>query len=173
MSSIQRPGADEYAPFYANYVAGVPDGDVVDTLQGQGRDLAALLSGIAEDRAEHRYAPGKWSIKEVVGHVIDAERIFAYRALRIARNDQTPLAGFEQNDYVMNANFGAAVLADLAGELELVRRSNLAMFRQFGPEAWQRRGTASENPVTVRALAFIIAGHELHHVGLLRKRYLQ
>jgi hypothetical protein len=168
-----RPATGEFAAYYGKYIELVKGDDILAALEQQITSTLALLRGLSEAQGNHRYEPGKWSIKEVVGHVIDAERIFAYRALRIARNDQTPLAGFEQNGYVESANFDAAVLADLAGELELVRRSNLAMFRQFGPEAWQRRGTASEHPVSVRALAYIIAGHELHHVALLRSRYLQ
>jgi hypothetical protein len=170
---IARPANAEFAAYYGKYIELVKGDDIVAALEQQLSATLALLRGLTETQGIHRYEPGKWSIKEVVGHVIDAERIFAYRALRIARNDQTPLAGFEQNGYVASANFDAAVLADLAAELELVRRSNLAMFRQFDPEAWQRRGTASEHPVSVRALAYIVAGHELHHVGLLRTRYLQ
>jgi hypothetical protein len=167
------PATGEFAAYYGRYIELVKGDDIVATLDGQISATLAVLRGLTETQGNHRYEPGKWSIKEVVGHVIDTERIFAYRALRIARNDQTPLAGFEQNGYVASANFGASALADLADELELVRRSNLAMFKQFSLEAWQRRGTASENPVSVRALAYIIAGHELHHIGLLRTRYLQ
>jgi hypothetical protein len=172
MSSIQRPGADEYAPFYANYVAGVPDGDVVDTLQGQGRDLAALLSGIAEDRAEHRYAPGKWSIKEVVGHMSDTERIFAYRALRISRGDATPLAGFDQDTYVANADFGRRTLGDLLAEFGAVREATVALFGAMTDAESRRAGSANAVPVTARALAWIAAGHERHHARILRERYL-
>jgi hypothetical protein len=170
---ITRPATTEFAAYYGKYIELVQGDDVVPALERQISATLALLRGLTEAQGNHRYESDKWSIKEVVGHVIDAERIFAYRALRIGRNDQTPLAGFEQDGYVTNANFDGAALADLAGELELVRESNLAMFRQFSPEAWQRQGTASEHPVSVRALAYIIAGHELHHVALLRTRYLQ
>lgn len=167
-----RPATGEFAPYYGKYIELVKGDDIVATLEAQISATLGVLRGLTEAQGNHRYEPGKWSIKEVVGHVVDAERIFAYRALRIARNDPTPLAGFEQDGYVASANFGAAVLANLTDGLELVRRSNLVMFRQFSPEAWQRRGTASENPVSVRALAYIIAGHELHHIRLLRRRYL-
>jgi len=169
---ITRPAPTEFAPYYGKYIGLVPGDDAVSALEQQISATLALLRGLTEAQGNHRYEPGKWSIKEVVGHVIDAERIFAYRALRIGRNDPTPLAGFEQDGYVASASFDGAALADLAGELELVRKSNLAMFRQFSPDAWQRQGTASDHVVSVRALAYIIAGHELHHVGLLRTRYL-
>ena len=168
-----RPATSEFAAYYGKYIELVKGDDILAALEQQLPATLALLLGLTEAQANHSYEPGKWSIKEVVGHVVDAERIFAYRALRIARNDQTPLPGFEQNGYVENANLEAIALADLAEELELVRRSNLAMFRQFSPEAWRRLGTASDNPVSARALAYIIAGHELHHIGLLRTRYLQ
>jgi hypothetical protein len=127
---------------------------------------------LSEEQGNSRYEPGKWSIKELVGHINDAERIFGYRALRIARGDQTPLPGFEQDDFIAGANFDACTLADLTTEFELIRRSNLAMFKQLGDEAWVRRGTASDNTISVRALAYIIAGHEVHHLNILRSRYL-
>lgn len=169
---IGMPQADEYAPSYGQYVSLIPKGDIVATLEAQMGATMAVLRQIPEERGTHRYASGKWSIKELIGHVIDGERIFAYRALRIARGDETPLAGFDQDPYVTNARFDDCALADLAAEFELVRRSNLAMFRHFGESAWQRRGIASENAVSVRALAFILAGHEAHHMNVLRSRYL-
>lgn len=168
----RRPATGEFSPYYGKYIDLVEGDDILRSLDGQVGATLALLRTVTEAQGNHRYQAGKWSIKEVVGHLIDAERIFAYRALRIARNDQTPLPGFEQDGYVANANFDASRLADLTTEFELVRRSNVAMFRQFDAQAWVRRGTASDNPVTVRALAYIIAGHELHHVNLLRARYL-
>lgn len=167
-----RPGKDEYAPYYERYTSLVPEGDVVETLERQLGETLALLRTVDEERAGSRYAPGKWSVKEVVGHVIDGERIFAYRALRFARGDQTALPGFEQDDYIETANFDARTLQDLAEEFEHVRRSTLKLFRGLPEEAWLRRGTASESEVSVRALAHIIAGHEAHHVNILRERYL-
>ena len=167
-----RPAPDEYAPSYGKYTALVPEGDVVETLRRQLDDTLALLGGLSEEQADSRYEPGKWSIKELSGHMIDAERIFAYRALRIARGDQTPLPGFEQDDYVATGNFGARTLADLAEEFDLVRRSTLKLFSRLDDAAWLRRGTASDNEVSVRALAYIIAGHAAHHVNILRERYL-
>jgi len=171
-SNITPPEANEYAPFYARYVSLVPNGDILLTLEGQLSETLKLLRGITESQADSRYAPGKWSIKEVVGHITDTERIFAYRALRFARNDQTPLPGFEQDDYVRYAAFDKYRLSDLTREFELVRQANLLLFRNLDEAAWHRRGTASEREISVRALAYIIAGHELHHVGILKERYL-
>lgn len=167
-----RPAADEFAPYYGKYIDLVPGNDVMAALDRQSRSSRAALGTIDDARGTHRYAPGKWSINEVVGHLIDAERIFAYRALRIARADETPLASFEQDDYVRNANSDATSLSALADEFALVRQANLAMFRQFREAEWKRRGTASGKTVSVRALGYIIAGHELHHLSLLQSRYL-
>jgi hypothetical protein len=169
---IARPDVSEYAPFYAGYVSKVPDGDVLDLLARQADETAALLSGLSETQAAFRYAPGKWSVKQVVGHIADAERVFAYRALRIARADQTPLASFDENAWMPNANFDARTLADLLSELRAVRQSTLALYRSFTPEAVVRRGTASQKDISVRALVYITAGHERHHVGVLREKYL-
>lgn len=170
--TIARPGEEEYAPVYAGYVKRVPEGDLRGALRAQLGTTLALLRGVGEPRGDHRYAPDKWTIKEVIGHVIDTERIMAYRALRIGRGDATPLPGFEQNDYVPNGNFGQRTLANLAEELEVVRRSTIILFQHMDETALARRGTASGAAVTPRALAYIIAGHELHHVDILRTRYL-
>lgn len=167
-----KPAADEYAPYYGKYVTLINDDDIVTALAAQLDATIGCLRGLSEAQGDQAYEPGKWTIKELLGHIIDTERIFAYRALRIARGDQTPLPGFEQDDYIAHANFNHATLADLATEFELVRQANLAMFKQFSDEAWLRRGTASDNPVSVRALAYIIAGHEVHHLNILRSRYL-
>ncbi len=167
-----RPAATEHIPYYQAYVSQVPGDDVLAALAGQIDSTLAVLRGIPEERGGHRYAPGKWSVKELLGHVLDTERIFTYRALRFARQDPTPLPGYEQDDYIRAASFDACRLADLADELGHVRQSTLAFFRHLAPEAWLRAGTASGNPVTVRALAWIIAGHEIHHLRVLRERYL-
>ncbi len=171
-SIIARPETNEYAPYYEKYISLVSEGDIVATLNQQIDDTLALLRGLSASQADSRYAPDKWSIKEVVGHLIDTERIFAYRALRFARNDQTPLAGFEQNDYVTQAAFSHCDMKELADEFEHVRRASIHLFRHLSEEAWERRGVASDNGVTVRALAWMIAGHELHHRGIVRERYL-
>jgi len=169
---MTRPNTTEYAPYYDKYVTLVPDGDITTTLAAQLEDTLALLRSIPEERGGYAYEPGKWSIKELLGHVIDGERIFAYRALRIGRNDKTPLPGFEQDDYVANTNFNARTLASLIDEFAAVRQANLSLFRYFTAEEWHRRGTASENEVSARALAYIIAGHELYHRDILKARYL-
>jgi uncharacterized protein (TIGR03083 family) len=168
-----RPEAGEYAPYYEKYVSLVPDGNIVETLERQAAETVALLRSIPEERAASRYEAGKWSVKEVLGHVTDSERVFAYRALRFARHDSTPLSGFEQDDYVRAANFDARPFASLVAEFESVRAATLSLLRSLDVDAWQRRGAANDNEVTVRALAHIIAGHELHHVGILRERYLK
>jgi hypothetical protein len=171
-AAIARPRDDEYLPYYGKYISLVPDGDLVETLRTQIGETLALLRTIPEQRASHRYAPGKWSIKEVIGHLSDVERVMTYRALRIARADATPLAGFDENAYVPAANFGARSLASLAHELAEVRRATVAFFETLDPEAAARRGSANNAGISARALAYIVAGHERHHVRLLRERYL-
>ncbi len=166
-----RPTPGDYAPYAEQYVVLVGGGDILDTLKSQLNQTATLFSGRSERDGNFRYAPDKWSVKEVVGHVADTERIFAYRALRIARGDQTPLSGFEQEDYVRAANFGSRKLADLVEEYADVRQASLDLFRSLEEEAWGRRGVASDNSVTVLALAYLIAGHELHHRKILDERY--
>jgi hypothetical protein len=170
---IARPQPDEHAPYYGGYVSRVPEGDLLVMLEAQVGDTLALLRSIPEVRGTHRYAPGKWSIKEVIGHVCDTERIMAYRALRIARGDTTPLPGFEQNDYVPAGEFDRRTLVDLGDELSAIRQATLHLFRHLGPAALTRRGTASGNPFTPRALAYVIAGHERHHVEMLKTKYLE
>jgi uncharacterized damage-inducible protein DinB len=170
--AARRPAPDEYAAHYAQYVTRVPEGDLRELLASQVRETQRLVAAIPDSRAEHRYAPGKWSIKEVVGHLSDVERIMCYRALRIARGDETPLPAFDENAYVPAAEFGRRTLRDLAEEFGDVRRATLALFRHLDDEALDRRGTASGKAISARALGYIIAGHELHHVELLRTRYL-
>ena len=169
---MNKPDSTEYAPYYEKYVSLVPDGQIVVTLGKQIETTLGLLGGLSETQGGLRYAPGKWSVKEVVGHLIDAERIFVHRAFRFARNDQTPLSSFDENSYVDNANFDSRKLADLAEEFACVRKSSLFLFNNLDGDLWLRRGIASDNEVSVRALAYITAGHELHHVGILRSRYL-
>ena len=171
-SKIERPGENEYAPFYAGYVQRVPNGDVFDLLACQSDTLCTLLAALPAEQADFRPGPAEWSIKEVVGHINDAERVFAYRALRISRGDQTPLPGFEQDDYVRAANFGERTLPDLLEEFDLLRRANLLAFTRLSDEVSQRQGTASGFGVSVRALIYIMAGHVEHHLESLRKDYL-
>ena len=165
------PERTEAAPYYFTYIDLIPDIDIVGALEKQVDETSAFLSGISEEQSLHRYAPDKWSVKEVLGHVADTERIFAYRALRIARGDQTPLSGFEQDDYVRGARFGARPLADVVEEYADVRQASLALFGSLDDGAWLRRGVANGNPVTVLALAYLMAGHELHHRKILEERY--
>lgn len=170
--AITRPETGQYAPSHSAYVDAVPDGDVLAMLERQVNDTVALLEGIGEQRSQHRYAPGKWSIREVIGHVIDAERVFAYRALSFARGDRNALPGFEENEWAATSNAHGRSLASLLDELRRVRASTVALFRSFGAAEWARGGTASGHRVTVPALAYVVAGHERHHVRILRERYL-
>jgi uncharacterized damage-inducible protein DinB len=171
--TIGKPEETEYLPYYGKYIARVQDEDVLAALSHQLQETLDLLRSIPESQAGFRYASGKWSIKELVGHVIDTERIFAYRALRFARNDRTPVPGYEQDDYIREASFDECLLAALAAEFESVRHASLFLFKHLSEEAWTRRGVANESEVSVRALAYIIAGHELHHREILRDKYLQ
>lgn len=168
---MARPEADEYVPYYSKYISLIPDGDVLEMMASQNAKTIGLLSRIDDTKALYRYAPGKWSIKEVVGHLTDGERVFAYRAMWFAREDRTPLPGFEENDYVPAGRFDRRPLADLLAEFAAVRRASLALFSGFDEKAWIQRGVANESPVSVRALACIILGHEMHHEKLLRERY--
>jgi hypothetical protein len=166
-----RPGSDEHAPYYAKYIARASDGDVIETLERSAAETRALLGGVDEVRAGFRYAPDKWTIREVAGHVADAERVFSYRALRFARGDQTALSAFDENAWVTQADANGRSIADLVDELAAVRGATVALFRSLTPQAWERRGVANNAEVSVRALAWIIAGHEAHHRGILRERY--
>lgn len=168
---LGRPEPDEIPSHYVGYIKRVPELDPVMVCAEQIEDTATLLRPLSEKDAMYRYDLGKWSIKEVVGHLADVERIMAYRALRIARGDTTPLPSFDENAYVPIAKFDARPLADLVGELRTARAGTLALLRTFDADAWRRRGTASGKPVSVRALAFMIPGHERHHVEILRTRY--
>jgi uncharacterized damage-inducible protein DinB len=167
----RRPEKSEYAPYYETYVSLIQGSDILSILEAQRLQTAQLFAARSERDGNFRYAPGKWTVKEVLGHVSDAERIFAYRALRIARGDQTPLPGFEQEGYVQNGSFAERTLTNIAEEFAVVRAATLALFRPLSQEAWMRRGTASNYEVTVHALAYIIAGHELHHRRILEERY--
>jgi uncharacterized damage-inducible protein DinB len=172
MTDFPRPATDEYAPFYAGYVAEVPEGDALDLLRHQADTMVATLRSLPAAQWRHRYAPGKWSVAEVLGHITDAERIFAYRALRIARGDQTPLASFDENAYMPTAGFDERAPAGLLAEYVAVREATLALFRGLPAGAGDRRGVASGAGVSVRALLYIIAGHERHHLRILHERYL-
>jgi hypothetical protein len=172
MIAPPRPGRDEYAPSLAGYVARIADDeDVVAALTRQVDEFVERFEGIPETRGAYRYAPGKWSIKQVVGHLSDTERVLAYRALRIGRGDTTPLPSFDDQAYATAQQAGDRTLADLAAEWGVVRQATLALFRHLPISAWQRRGVASNHPISVRALAYVIAGHVRHHFEVLDTRY--
>jgi uncharacterized damage-inducible protein DinB len=166
-----KPASTEYAPYYDRYISLVPAGNILETIEQQRRDTILLFSCRSEEDGDLRYAPGKWSVKEVLGHLNDSERVFAYRALRIARNDATPMEAFEQDDYVRNAAFASSPLSDLIEDFIAVRRATVSLFRNLDETMWLRRGVANKSEVTVRALAWTIAGHELHHRKILEEKY--
>jgi hypothetical protein len=170
--TVPRPAAEEYAPFYETYISKVPtDSDPALELTAQLESVPALLAGVTESRAGYRYAPEKWSIKEVIGHLSDSERVFSYRMLRIARADTTPLPGFDENEFMKTAGFDGRTLRDVLAEFTAVRASTLALVRSLDPDAWARRGTANGKTISARALLYIIPGHVNHHMGTLRTRY--
>jgi hypothetical protein len=171
MSAIlQRPAADEHAPSHEGYIRHVPAGDVRMHLRTQLHETIALFSGVDEQRAAQGYGPGKWSLKEIIGHINDAERVFAYRLLRVARGDKTPLPGFEQDEWVPTSCANQRSLASLLLEFAAIRASTMTLIDSLPEEAWLRRGTAGGKPVSARALVYIMAGHERHHVAILRER---
>lgn len=169
---MSRPNESEYAPSYQGYVNQVNEADILPVLRAQMDDLDVLLERVAPDRETYAYAEGKWSIREIVGHLIDGERVFGYRAFCIARGEQQDLPGFDQDQYMLTAPYNHIELEDLLSELRLIRLGNLAMFRTFDEAAWSRAGSANGNQITVRALVFIMAGHIRHHMNVLRERYL-
>ena len=168
----RRPDPSEHSPYFSRYMELVPENDIVAALQRQGDDTQKLLASIDESRAGHRYAPDKWTIRQLVGHVEDAERVFAYRALSFARGAATPLPGFDENEWAKNATYEGSTLRERAESLAAVRRATIALFRSLDDESWDRAGSANNNRVTVRALAFMCVGHERHHMTILRERYL-
>jgi hypothetical protein len=170
--AITAPQAVEYAPYYGRYITLVAGNDVIAALEQQVKDTIALLSSLQEKDGDFRYAPEKWSVKEVFGHIIDTERIFAYRTLRFARNDKTPIEGYEQDDYVRYGPFGHYRLSDLMEEFGSVRNATITLCRSLDEEAWLRRGIANKNEISVRALVYVVAGHELHHRSVLKEKYL-
>ena len=165
-----RPEIGEYAPYAADDIALVAGDDAIEALRACARDTVALFGSLPEERIT--YAPGKWTLKEVLGHLIDDERIFAYRALCVARGDTRPLPGFDENDYVAATNFESRTFASLLHEYNLVRESTIALFASLTGEEWVRRGVVNGYEASVRGLAFHIAGHELHHLRTVRERYL-
>lgn len=168
-----RPQLETVSKFYQGYVKNVMDQDMLDAMHESSRITLDLIRSIPESKGEHRYAEGKWSIKELLAHMIDVERIMAYRALRFARNDKTDLPGFEENDYAPEANAHGRTIAQLANEMERLRASTIDMFKSFTPEMLKREGTANKNHLSVLVLGYVIPGHETHHRKILIERYLK
>lgn len=171
MSQNERPSTAEYPVYFETYVSKVPEEDILPVLEAQPGELAAGLAGLPEAAGGFRYAADKWTIREVIGHLIDTERVMAYRALCFARGEQEGLPAFDENRYVENANFEERTLADLLAEFSAVRQANVLLFRNLAAGAWARKGTANNRTLTVRALAWVMAGHVRHHVAVLEERY--
>lgn len=167
-----RPEEGEFNPYYGKYIGLVPDGDIISVLREQFAQTLTTLRAIPETRAGFRYAEGKWSMKELLGHLSDAERLFVYRALCIARGDTQPLPGFEEDEYVRGADFDSLPFAKIISEFETVRAATISFLENLQEEAWKRKGTANGSGVSVRAIAYILAGHERHHLQVLKDRYL-
>jgi hypothetical protein len=170
--NIARPQADEHLEYYGRYISQVPEGDLIAMLRDQIVETVGLLRGLSPAQADYAYAPGKWTIKEVIGHLSDAERVFQYRALTFARSPGSALPGFDENAWVPAGNFGVRTLEDLLEEFQLVRAASVQLAQHLVEETLKNRGSANGNDISVRALLYIIAGHERHHVALLRERYL-
>lgn len=171
MPPTTKPAEGEYLAYFGRYVSLVPEGDIIDQLQTQIGATMSLLEKVSEEKSSYRYAPGKWSMKQSLGHIIDTERVFAYRLLAVARGEKAALPSFDQDEYVDGADFGACSWNSLKAELELVRRGTVALLKNLPEQAWSRTGTVSGSPTSARALAFIIAGHELYHQEIFRARY--
>ncbi|MCI0451934.1 MAG: DinB family protein [Candidatus Latescibacteria bacterium] len=167
-----RPQASEYNAYYGGYIEQVPEGDILSILRSQIVESTMLLERAKPERVEYRYAPGKWTLHEVVGHVVDMEWVFTVRALSFARGMEAPMPGVEQEDFVKVANFAPQSWPALIAQWRALRAANTILFETFDDAAWTRKGIASDNPVSVRALAYIVAGHERHHMGIIRERYL-
>ena len=172
ISVMTRPERNEYDPYYEKYVTLVENDDIVGRLAAQPTHLQDLLTGLPEEKGSFAYADGKWSIKELLGHLIDGERMFAYRLFRISRGDETPIEGFEQDGYIENAYSNRRSFADLLEEFSLLRRANLMLVKNLTDDDWARTGTANGVKITSRALIYIMAGHIEHHLGILKERYL-
>jgi len=166
-----RPAETEYASFYNGYIALVTEENILDALSSQISEMRQLFASASPAQETHRYAPGKWSVREMLGHIGDAERVFGYRALTFSRGAQTPLPGFDENEFVATANFDQRSLASLLQEFMYLREANLAMLRPLDDTAWKRTGTANNAVISVRALAYIMVGHARHHLTILRERY--
>ena len=169
---MNRPETNEFAPYYNNYISQIGENAVIPILGSQAGEIRSILSDVPEEKGAYAYAEGKWTIKELLSHLIDGERIFAYRVLRISRGDKTPIEGFDQDDYIATSNANNRTFADLLDEFDHERQANLRLVKNLSEEASVRMGAASNNPVSVRALVYIMAGHVKHHLRILNERYL-
>ena len=167
-----RPKGDEHIAYYSTYIDRVPDGDIVEILKKETAETLAFLRSIPESKLDYRYAPGKWNIRQIVGHLADGERVFQYRAWRFSRADTIPVPGFDENLYVDTAPFENVSMPDLIDEFEALRRASIHLFSNMTEEAMTRRGVANGDEISVRAIAFILAGHVSHHLQVLKERYL-
>jgi len=169
---LQRPESHEYAPFFADYISTVPNEEIFTFLQRQGEEIAALFAQVTEEQSSHRYAEGKWSLKEVLGHITDTERVMSYRLMRIARGDTTPLPGFDQDVLIENGSLSEFKLTTLLAEFQAVRQASICLLYTIPASAWLRTGNVSGRDVTARSLAYIIAGHSQHHLHIVKERYI-
>ncbi len=167
-----RPSKNDYAPYYETYISKVKGDNVIQILTEMNRNIQNVLNSFPQNKGDFKYGEGKWTVKELIGHIMDTERVFAFRAFSIARGEKQHLLGFEQDDYVREGKFNKRQLSEIVYEFRLLRESNLLMFRSFDGEMLKRRGVANGYEVTVNALLFIIAGHSKHHIEILRERYL-
>ncbi|WP_334071840.1 MULTISPECIES: DinB family protein [Paenibacillus] len=170
---LGKPQAGEFADHFTPYIELVPEGDLLSLLEKQVEEVIALLGPITEEQAHYRYAEGKWSLKEVLGHVADTERVMSYRLLRIARGDTTPLPGFDESLFASHANADARSVNELLQDFAAVRIATVSLMRQLDDTAWQRLGVFSNHPGSARALGYIIAGHAIHHLNIVKERYLK
>ena len=169
---MSRPQPAEYDPYYEKYISLVPENEIVRALESQIDEFAGLFSNVPEEKGTFAYAEGKWTLKESLSHVIDGERMFAYRALRISRGDKTPIEGFEQDGYIENSHANRRPIAELLEEFTLLRRANVLFFANLESDDWVRTGTANNIEISVRSLAWIIVGHVRHHIAIFRDQYL-
>ena len=169
---MQKPTPEEHAPYFSLYIDKVPDIDIIDALGMQIDSFSKLLTGITEEKSQHRYAPGKWSIKELTVHILDTERIMAYRALCISRNEKNSLPGYDHDEYVREIDYSKITMKGLLEEFIVLRKSNILMLKNFTEEMCSRKGLANQKPITVRALAYVIYGHAQHHLNILKEKYL-
>jgi hypothetical protein len=169
---MNRPETNEFDPYYNTYISLVEGDNVLPVLEAQPGELRSMFSDVPEEKGAFAYAEAKWTVKELLGHMIDGERMFAYRIFRISRGDKTPIEGFEQDDYIENAHSNERSFTDLLNEFELLRQANMLFFNNLKDDAWTRTGTANKREISVRAIAFIMAGHIRHHINILKERYL-